>query len=494
MKKKKLLSLVIAGVVAISALTACASTSNAQKATEAAKETAAESSTEATKKLADATEESPETSAAEDTTTGAKPIRIYLVRHGQTYSNIKEATIGGGGNAQLTEKGRQYAYSLGLGFDKENIKFDAAYSSTLGRAYETANQILRGDGQDMDVVQYDNLKDISWGSVEGGRIEDLEKDYGIDGNDFVSYFGTYDQTDFVSPVEGAEPTHQFSERIDAALRDIVAENEATGGNILVVGHSSLGFYLHKYRADQDMAGLTNTSTSILEYKDGEFSLVDYDNVEFLEDGIEIRENFKPLEIKLVTTPQTIFKTADVLEGTSDSDLNENGVRQAEQLKDVLGESSVGAVYSSNLNRSRRTADIALDGMNLEPVESENLNELFLGFWEAEHKEVLEETEKENLDKLFSAKDILNFAAPDGDGENPAVAAYRLKNTLQDIGVVHQADENTIVVFTHPHILTAYLNAEFPEYDVEVSDDMQIVTLEYASEIFTVTGSETVAGK
>jgi probable phosphoglycerate mutase len=93
-----------------------------------------------------------------------KTLRFYLVRHGQTYSNIKEMTIGGGGNAQLTPKGRYDASSLGLGLAE--VEFIAGYSSTLGRAYETANQILRG--RNMQVKQIDDLKDISWGDAEGG--------------------------------------------------------------------------------------------------------------------------------------------------------------------------------------------------------------------------------------------------------------------------------------------------------------------------------------
>lgn len=435
----------------------------------------------------------PETQAPIEEST-SEPIRLFLVRHGQTYSNIKEATIGGGGNAQLTVVGRQYAYSLGQGFNAEDIKFSAAYSSTLGRAHETAAQILRGNSQDLEITEYDDLKDISWGAVEGGRIEDLHGKYGFDGNDFKAYFGTFDQEGFVSPVEGAEPTHDFAQRIDGALRQIVAENEENGGNILVVGHSSLGFYLHKYRADQDMAGLTNTSTSILEYKDGEFTLVDYDNVEYLKNGREIKDSLQPLEIKLVTTPQTIFKLAEVLEGTSDSNLNETGIRQAEALREKLDMNTVSAVYSSNLNRSKKTAAIALEGSNAQIIQNEYLNELFLGYWEAEILEVLEKNEAANLKTLLSANKISDFVPPDGGGESPFIASYRLKTVLEEIGVKYQADEKTVIVFTHPLILKAYLNSMFPEFEYEVSDDMQITTLQYASEVFTLTGCETVTSE
>lgn len=81
-------------------------------------------------------------------------LHFYLVRHGQTWSNSKEMTIGGGGNAQLTPKGRYDANSLGLGLAE--IDFIGGYSSTLGRAYETANRVLRG--RDLSVVKIEDRR------------------------------------------------------------------------------------------------------------------------------------------------------------------------------------------------------------------------------------------------------------------------------------------------------------------------------------------------
>lgn len=89
------------------------------------------------------------TSTSALATSDSDALYFYLVRHGQTYSNIKEMTIGGGGNAQLTTKGRYDARSLGLGL--EDVDFIAGYSSTLGRAHETASNILTG--RNMDIIE-----------------------------------------------------------------------------------------------------------------------------------------------------------------------------------------------------------------------------------------------------------------------------------------------------------------------------------------------------
>lgn len=420
------------------------------------------------------------------TETAAKeeaPLRFYLVRHGQTYSNIKEATIGGGGNAQLTATGRKLAFSLGMGMEDEDIQFIAAYSSTLGRAHETAHWILSGAGQvDLPITERDGLKDISWGAVEGGRIADLEKKYGVDGNDFEYYFGNYFDEDYVGPVEGTESTRQFADRFEAALLEIAKEHEGESGNILVTAHSTIGFYLSKF-SDGKPAGTPNTSACIVEYADGEFSLVEYGNVAYLNDGREKYDAMRPLEIVLVTTPQTIFQQAGVLEGSSDSNLTEAGQKAAESLGNKMAGGAPLAVYASELNRSKKSSEIAFGGKNIALSLDSRLDEMFLGYWEAEKISVLEKTDYANYRLLTSANYISSMPAVEGAGEKADRAAARLEGALRDMGEKHLSSEGKIVVFTHPFILKAFLNEQFPTYQVPASKNMQVVTLTFKDDVF-----------
>lgn len=55
--------------------------------------------------------------------------------------------------------------------------FIAGYSSALGWAYETANQILRGRNQ--QVKQIEDLKDISWSNAEGDILTIWRKNSAI---------------------------------------------------------------------------------------------------------------------------------------------------------------------------------------------------------------------------------------------------------------------------------------------------------------------------
>ena len=97
-----------------------------------------------------------------------KETYIYLVRHGRTYSNERHLLVGRGGNYDLTKGAAASSKEVGETLHEEGVEFDQAYSSTLGRAYDTAEYILEGaKEQDLKVDQMADLDDISWGDAEG---------------------------------------------------------------------------------------------------------------------------------------------------------------------------------------------------------------------------------------------------------------------------------------------------------------------------------------
>ncbi|CAI1530145.1 Alpha-ribazole phosphatase [Serratia fonticola] len=408
-----------------------------------------------------------------------KTLRFYLVRHGQTYSNIKEMTIGGGGNAQLTPKGRYDASSLGLGLAE--VEFIAGYSSTLGRAYETANQILRG--RNLQVKQIDALKDISWGDAEGGRIDELTDKFGHSGNDFTFYFGAYNDPAFKSPVN-AENMADFSARFEDALRLIAAQHPDQNGNILVTAHSSMAFYLQKYRANQPLAGLANTSVSVLELKDGQFRLIDFNNTDYLKSGYAREKALPPLEITLVVNPLTQLQQVGVMEGTTDSDFTDAGEKVNQQLHRTLQSTQFIAAYSSELGRGYKTAQRVMADHQIPIQQDSQLNEIFLGHWEAEKVATLKSDQSEAARNLFSANKLIRFVAPD-EGENGEIAAYRLDKFLSAIGQKYEFSQGKVIVFTHPLILNAFFNKRLPDSSWQPSQGMQVVTLAYKNEAFSV---------
>lgn len=388
-------------------------------------------------------------------------------------------TVGGGGNAQLTAKGRYDARSLGLGL--KEVNFIAAYSSTLGRAYETANNILTG--QQINVTQRADLKDISWGQAEGGRIDNLTQRYGHSGNEFEYYFGHYTDPNFTSVVK-TENMYNFSNRFEHGFRAIANEHPGKYGAILVVAHSSMAFYLQKYRPDLPLSGLSNTSVSVLAYQNGQFKLIDFNNTDYLKNGYKLAQSLPALEIEVVINPKTILSDAGVMEGTTDSDLNATGITIGEKLARELADLRFTTAYSSTLGRAHETQSIVLKNRNVPIIYDEQLNEIFLGPWEAEKIAVIKNDPSIEAKNLFSTQHVIRFRSPNR-GENGEIAAYRLTSALQKIGQQYEFTQRKILVFTHPFIFRAFLNQVIPDYQLAPTHNAQLITLHYKNEKFSV---------
>lgn len=63
----------------------------------------------------------------------------------------------------------------------------------------------------------------------------------------------------IKSVVNTENMYDFSQRFESALLDIANRHKNETGNILAVGHSSMAFYLQKYRQDKPLSGLSNTA-------------------------------------------------------------------------------------------------------------------------------------------------------------------------------------------------------------------------------------------
>lgn len=84
-------------------------------------------------------------------------MRIIFVRHGHPNYELD----------CLTELGNLHAAAAAERLADEGI--EAIYSSTCGRAYETAGHVARKLG--LDIVKCDFMREISWGSSDGSPID-----------------------------------------------------------------------------------------------------------------------------------------------------------------------------------------------------------------------------------------------------------------------------------------------------------------------------------
>jgi broad specificity phosphatase PhoE len=100
---------------------------------------------------------------------GGTPVRILLVRHGETVYNV-EGRWQGQSDSPLTERGRAQARELGRALAAEPIT--AVYSSDLGRASYTAAEVAAV--HQLEVVPDPRLREIHTGEWTGKAREEID--------------------------------------------------------------------------------------------------------------------------------------------------------------------------------------------------------------------------------------------------------------------------------------------------------------------------------
>ncbi|MFW6775792.1 histidine phosphatase family protein [Nocardioides sp. CPCC 205120] len=185
-------------------------------------------------------------------------MRLILVRHGQTSSNVAGALDTAAPGASLTDLGRRQADALVDAFADET--FARAHASNRVRTQETAAPLVAAHGLTLEVV--DGLGEISAGEHEMGTSAEAVRAY-------VGCVAGWLTGDLDATIRGGETGHEFLARYDAALR-AVAERSTEGAASLVVSHgAAIRAYvgIRAAQADSDqLAGsrLGNTGGAVLE--------------------------------------------------------------------------------------------------------------------------------------------------------------------------------------------------------------------------------------
>ena len=84
---------------------------------------------------------------------------FYFIRHGESESNVNPGmAIALGANAPMTDRGHRQAEAAGERLGREGVKFDKIYSSSLTRAVQTTEGVLRAMGiPDAEFEQVDDI-------------------------------------------------------------------------------------------------------------------------------------------------------------------------------------------------------------------------------------------------------------------------------------------------------------------------------------------------
>lgn len=119
-----------------------------------------------------------------------------------------------------------------------------------------------------------------------------------------------------------------------------------------------------------------------------------------------------------------------MQGVSNYDLNENGIKQAEETRDKLASEEFDIIISSPLKRARHTAEIINEAHKLQLIFDDRITERNYGELEGE----LVKTEYLNL----------NFDYENINGESLDKYTVRLKSFIADIKEKY-ADKKILVI-------------------------------------------------
>lgn len=186
-------------------------------------------------------------------------MKIYFIRHGETNWN-KEGKLQGRTNIPLNENGRHVARLTRDAL--RNVKFDAAFTSPLIRAKETAEILL--EGRDIEILDEKRIIEIDFGKYEATMKNEADENI----QNFFKEPGKY------RAEGGAESLEELFQRGADFLEELFHNEKYQDSTILVSTHgAALNGILCGLKgystADLWKDGLhRNCGISIVEVKDG----------------------------------------------------------------------------------------------------------------------------------------------------------------------------------------------------------------------------------
>lgn len=194
-------------------------------------------------------------------------MQIYFVRHGKTEWNLASRFQGGHGDSPLLPQSKKDIKKLGHYL--KGTKLRGIFASPLQRAFNTAQGIDEAMNANLPVVIDERLREFNLGVLEGMKFAAAAKKYPVQINNFWHHPDRYDPTE----IHG-ENYAQVIKRGKSFAREMAARFPDPSDKVLAVSHGAalsaimgglLGYPLKDVRK---RGGLSNTSLTILETKDG----------------------------------------------------------------------------------------------------------------------------------------------------------------------------------------------------------------------------------
>jgi probable phosphoglycerate mutase len=201
--------------------------------------------------------------------------QVIIVRHGQTEWNIKGIRQGHL-DSPLTGRGLAQAKALGQRLARE--KFSVLYSSDLGRAVETAKEIVSVTGH--QIVTDARLRERHLGIFQGLNADEINERYPEERRLMRTSGPGY-------VIPGGESMIQQVERNVAFLDSLTVRH--AGETIVVVTHGGVvsGFFRHTLAIPLDAPRrfeFVNAGLNVFAHEDGNWMLLTWGDVSHLAPG------------------------------------------------------------------------------------------------------------------------------------------------------------------------------------------------------------------
>jgi len=153
---------------------------------------------------------------------------LVLMRHGESQWN-KENRFTGFTDVDLNETGVAEAKRAGQSL--KAIKFDKVYTSTLKRAYRTAELAMAEAGQNPPTTKHDDLRERDYGDLTGLNKDETRKKFGDE--QVHIWRRSYD----VRP-PGGESLKDVFTRVKPYYEKHILPDLKAGKNILIAAHGN----------------------------------------------------------------------------------------------------------------------------------------------------------------------------------------------------------------------------------------------------------------
>ena len=321
-------------------------------------------------------------------------LRILLVRHGLSSFNLEHRIQGRDDLSSLTDTGVQQALATGEAL--RGLSIDAAYSSPLRRAHDTAKALLAAQGSGLAPQLDDDLLEVDLSPRTGLTSSELRERFPHEHRLWYHHpeqleLQRADGRRYAPIPELMEQAARFADRLLAA-HDPSAPGQRT---VLVVGHNAILRCLLLSLLGLPASGfrrlrLDNASLSVLNVSPTERGGVAV-QIESLNGTVhlhpEVCASTLPAKgpgprLLLVRHGETDWNRQGRFQGQIDIPLNANGRAQAAAAGDFLRRVAFDRAYTSSMSRPRQTAEGILRHHGGVPLTSvSDLVEIGHGDWE-----------------------------------------------------------------------------------------------------------------